>query len=298
MNEHLITTDIEGHKILRIFEQFLIDENLPKYKDRIKVEGNPITGATQQAMVNWGTVGVISNVNSSTTAAWGNMITIGQNVSPPREFHPFAFLTPLRHWICKGLDKSKEKYADFKAESPLRIFEAIIGGGKQLQNLTARLGDYQKSIEYARSMGQVALAEKLETDLPIIQLEAILVSAGQVQYIDEKQLIDFILACQRGLKLDWVKNFTRLIPPEIQVKKLRFDELRTFDNYVVLHYDPANKSSALTKKDIEKKKDPILFGVLKGSRKLYHVGSWKDEFCDLTFSDLIAKYGKDVLTLK
>jgi len=292
MNEHLITTDIEGHKILRIFETFEINENLPKYKDRIKVEGNPITGATIQGVT------INGLFATSTTAGWGNNIIVGQTYEGLREFHPFAFLAPLRRWICKGLDKGKEKYADFKAESPVKIFEAIIGGGKKLQNLTARLGDYQKSIEYARSMGQTALAEKLEANLPIIQLEAILTSVGPTNYIEESQLIDFALACQRGLKLDWVKNFTRLIPPELQVKKLRFDELRTFDNYLVLHYDPANKSSALTKKEIEKKKDPILFGVLKGSRRLYHVGSWKDEFCDLTFSDLIAKYGKDVLTLK
>jgi hypothetical protein len=88
------------------------------------------------------------------------------------------------------------------------------------------------------------------------------------------------------------------VPPNVQVKKVKLDELRVFDNYTILHYDPESKAVALTKKEIEKKKDPIMFGLVQGSRRLYHVGSWKDEFCDLTFADMVEKYGKDVLTLK
>ena len=82
--------------------------------------------------------------------------------------------------------------------------------------------------------------------------------------------------------MNWIKNFTRLIPVDIQeeVSKLVQDEV--FDNFVILHYDPNDTGEELTKKEIERKKDPIIFGVIKESRKLYFINDWIDEYCDLT----------------
>lgn len=36
-----------------------------------------------------------------------------------------------------------------------------------------------------------------------------------------------------------------------------------------------------------KRKDPILFGVIAGSNKLYFIGDWIDEYCDLRFDDVV-----------
>jgi hypothetical protein len=146
-------------------------------------------------------------------------------------------------------------------------------------------------------MGQTALVEQLTARLPVIQAEAVLVAGDFTDYIEESALIDFAVKCQKGLCLDYVKNFTRLIPHAVQIRKIKMDELRVFDNYCILHFDPANKGSAMTKADIEKKKDPILFGLIKDSVRLYAVGSWKDEFCTLTFDALIEEYGEKALTL-
>ncbi len=282
MNEHLVTTTVEGKKALRLFESFEIDYNLPKHKDRVSL--NSIANSNNNIQSNTS----LLNFNNS----WGTLVSTSSMEIAPR-FWPAFCRCFWRAW-----NKGKEKIDNYKAVPVTKIFEAILGNGKRLQNLTVRLADYQKSIEYAKSMGQIALAESLESRLPIIQCEAVLVSTDFVQYIEENQMIDFVLTCERGLRLDWIKNFTRLIPHSIQLKKIKLDELRVFDNYVIVHYDPQNKASAMTKKEVEKKKDPILFGVIAGSRRLYHVGSWKDEFCNLTFDDLIAKYGKDVLTLQ
>ena len=43
---------------------------------------------------------------------------------------------------------------------------------------------------------------------------------------------------------------------------------------------------------MDKKRDPILFGLIKGSRKLYYICDWIDEYCDLTLSQLIDKIGE------
>lgn len=285
MNEHLFINNADNKRSLRVFEAFETDLSLPKHRDR----------TTGMVIAPQGTWGVITSSASNVSIA--NSLLWGVSSSPLRP-HGFSFWRTLRDFFARKQTHAIEWYQNRTAISVTKTFEAIMGGGKKLVNLTNRLDDYSKSIEYAKSMGQTALAEQLTERLPIIQAEAVLVSAGFTQVIDEEQFIAFAAKCERGLALDWVKNFTRLIPHSAQIKKIRMDELRVFDNYLVAHFDPNCKATALTKAEIEKKKDPILFGVAKGSRRLYRVADWKDEFCDLTFDQLIEQHGKEALTLK
>jgi len=46
----------------------------------------------------------------------------------------------------------------------------------------------------------------------------------------------------------------------------------------------------------EKRKDPILFGVIAGSNKLYFIGDWIDEYCDLRFDDVVKQCTDDFLS--
>ena len=36
-----------------------------------------------------------------------------------------------------------------------------------------------------------------------------------------------------------------------------------------------------------KKRDPIVFGVIAGSNKLYYITDWVDEYCDLTLAKFV-----------
>ena len=65
-----------------------------------------------------------------------------------------------------------------------------------------------------------------------------------------------------------------------------------FDNYVVVHYsDLIRKAAAVEdetseaeeKKAREKRRDPILFGLIKNSRKLYYITDWKTDVDDLGY---------------
>jgi hypothetical protein len=89
-----------------------------------------------------------------------------------------------------------------------------------------------------------------------------------------------------------------LIPIEAGDKKIFLDKLCVFDNYVILHYDPEGKSTKLTDEERKKKEDPILFGVISGSRRLYHVHSWKDELCDLTIDQIIERHPETVKVME
>jgi len=285
----MITTTVEGRKALLIFEQFQIDASLPKHAGKVKtVQGGIVSmGNGAQWMTN----------TAVTIPIQGSGIFF-QQIQPYGSGTGRSGPGWLSRLFSRLFKRVQTVYVDSRKTPVNQVFEAILGKGRKLEVLEGRLEVHKSAIEKARSMGQTALVEQLQERTGMVEMEAVLFAAGYKEFIDEETLIRFAETCEKGLRLDWIKNFVRLIPHNVEITKIKMDALQVFDNYVVLSFDPHNKNTALTKKEIEKKKDPILFGLIRGSRRLYHVGSWKDEYCDLTFGDLIDKYGKEVLTLK
>jgi len=95
---------------------------------------------------------------------------------------------------------------------------------------------------------------------------------------------------------EWMEIPADELPEDVVRRKIECDERLIFDNYVVLHYDPEKKSWAETEAEKEARKDPILFGVLQGSRKLYFVGDWVDDYCDLTLDQVADLIGADAIS--
>ena len=69
------------------------------------------------------------------------------------------------------------------------------------------------------------------------------------------------------------------------------NELEVFDNYVILYYDPEGIVYKETAHEEAKRRDPIIFGVIAGSKKLYYVADWIDEYCDLTLDAFVDSLG-------
>ena len=69
------------------------------------------------------------------------------------------------------------------------------------------------------------------------------------------------------------------------------NELEVFDNYVILYYDPEGIVYKETAHEEAKRRDPIIFGVIAGSKKLYYVADWIDEYCDLTLDAFVDTLG-------
>ena len=271
-NNIITTNTVTGKKTLSIFENFIVDHSLPKFAENTLA------------------------IKDANGLIWGAGVTL-QSVSPfvwGSDNKSSSFWSAIKNLFRRG----KQVYLEYRSTPVEEVFAALNGHGKRLAVLTNRLEIHNAIIKEAELMGQTALAEDLRGKNDVVKGEAVLVASGFEHYIPESLLIDFVEKCEKGLRLDWIKNFTRIIPKNIRTAKTRFDLLKVFDNYVILHFDPNNNGSKLTQKEIEKKKDPILFGVIKGSTKLYHVGSWKDEYCDLAFDDLVEKYGEKVLTLE
>lgn len=162
-----------------------------------------------------------------------------------------------------------------------------------------RVQDYLIAIHNAIRSGQVALVEELARGMVVNKYEAVLESEGFYHAITEKQLVSFLLKTEKGVKLNYIKNFTRPLPIEICEKIEKLNQLEIFDNYVVLYYDVNGEIYKETEKEKVKRKDPILFGVIAGSTKLYYVDDWVDEYCDLTLEKFldVAKLTKNDVKL-
>jgi hypothetical protein len=256
---------------LNIFDIFVVDKTLPKYR----VEENEAN--VNLSSSGFVTVGGVSSINEQ----WGGID--GSNV--PDETNQTMFRKFLN--LFKRTPKPKISIEQF--------FKHIKNNAEELGVIDKRLAGYQEILKNAQDAGQTALVETIKDNIEVVRHETQLLAKGLKTVITEDQVIEFYKESEKGIRLDWVKNFSRIIPSEIINTKKMLDELCVFDNYVVMHYDPNMKSYKMTKAEKEKRKDPILFGVIKGSRKLYFVGDWIDEVCDLTLDTLVSKFGEDAI---
>ena len=156
-----------------------------------------------------------------------------------------------------------------------------------------RVSMYLKALHNAKIAGQTALMEKLLSEMIANKYEAMLYTKGCYYAIPEEKVVEFAEKTERGVQMAYLKNFTRPIPQEAVDKVGEVSEYEVFDNYVVMYYDPQNKHKEETRKEEAKRKDPILFGVIAGSRKLYYITDWIDEYCDLTLEKFVETLGTD-----
>lgn len=168
--------------------------------------------------------------------------------------------------------------------SELKAFDLVLASSAALQT---RIETYDAAIAKYMTAGQFALVEQLERERGVRLLENALLIEGYGKYVPEAKLVEIALKSKKGLALTFVRNFGRPIPDDVIAKKQALDSVGVFDEWVVLHYDPTGTNNIPTKAEIEKAKDPILFGLIVGSDLLYYVADWKDEHCTLTLSELV-----------
>ena len=275
-----------GMKELAIFDNFEIDPNLPKHKRESNSNDGEKDATTPS--IAWGitTNDAWVNVpnNSQTTSVWFD----GQRFVPEHKVSLKARLAAKLLKIIQKSQSTQEEQPKTKLISVVDFFTEITKSYTELTPIAEIAEHYEKALIQAKTMGQTALLQKLVDLLDMVKGEAVLIAMGLKKYVTEKQIIDFYekVGEDKNLKLSWIKNFNRIIPEEVYEIKKDVDERKIFDNYVILHYDPKDDGHEMTKEEKEKKKDPILFGVIKNSRKLYFVADWKDEYCDLTLEEM------------
>lgn len=166
--------------------------------------------------------------------------------------------------------------------------------------LSARMEKLKELEDGMRKAGQYKKADIVKQLRTIVAEESVVIAAGFTNYVSEDTMIEFLRKSERGTMVDFLRYYDDEIPAEVIEKKVAADKLMVFDNYVVAHYSDlihkaatvAEKVSAKEeKKQREKRRDPILFGLIKNSRKLYYICDWKTETDDLTLEKIEKELG-------
>jgi len=300
--EHPSITVIGGKPKLRVFEDFFIEESLPKWrKIAVKLEQEDKKKGDEKDSVaylndgmSWQNNGSISDKRTERELLRNakherrNYINrVGRDISMT------VSKPPKKSWFQKLLDKCKPKDKGEPGQPVEQVFEEV--KTSMMSPTNEELLRAKKVVNTVESQlrvsGQYEIAEKVNGSRSVLEAELALVSAGQLKYITEDQIVKFMLLSERGLRLEYLRYYSNILPSEVAKRKIVFDGLLVFDNYCVLHYDGGVPKFSLIKEVIDdaerhKRRDPILFGMIKGSRKLYYVTDWVTEDDDLTLDKL------------
>lgn len=210
-----------------------------------------------------------------------------------------SLVDSIKNFFNKKKEENKERKITNKFDVVKFFSDVKLSAEEEATKYRDRLAEYVNCIGIAEKSGQVALKEKLFNNLVINKYETILFSKGLVKAVTEETIVKLAKDSPKALALDYIQNYIRNIPISVIKKKFEIDRLEIFDNYVILHYDPNGVSYAKTNKEKEeeekKKRDPIMFGVIEGSTKLYYIDSWEDEYCDLTWDKMVDIIGKQTI---
>ena len=280
---------------LRIFEDFRVDHALPKYREPEEESED----SSEDSKV-WRGGSKFVRGSQTINAPWDAELDVAQttwlfeNATLPFPWRWARRLKRFLLWLVTWATGGAGKRG--RAITIQEFFSSVKNSAEELKIVTERAAGYEAAMAKAQESGQRALYESLVAGLAATRAEAQLVATGLTTYLEEARIVEFAKRAKKGLRLDWVANFVRTIPDEVLARKSRADALGIFDNYVVLHYDPTAKSWSETEAERrERKRDPILFGVIKGRRRLYFVGDWVDELCDLTLDQIADLLGADAL---
>jgi len=187
-----------------------------------------------------------------------------------------------------------------KGISPILYFKYIKKKFKILERMRmdTRLKRLEKAFYEALDSGQAELGEKLFKKLAVETRETAMYAKG-IRFFIEKQDLDKHKRNIRGghISNTMLKDFTRLIPKNVSEKYK--NSLGLFDDYVVYHYwneeevKKVEKKQKMEPEERAKMRDPVLFGIIRETDKLYFIADWEDEQCDLTFDEIIDKVGLD-----
>jgi len=184
---------------------------------------------------------------------------------------------------------------DKKGIHPQLYFKYIRSKFKILERskLDKRLAILEKAFDKVVSAGQIALGEKIMKDIARESKESMIYAKGVTVYVERSDLFKHKHNLREGHISDTkFADFTRVIPDKILKRKKELECV--FDGFVIFHYWHESQSDVkkMSSEEKAKMKDPVLFGVIAETDRLYFIDDWEDEHCDLTFEEIVDVIGK------
>ncbi len=158
-----------------------------------------------------------------------------------------------------------------------------------------RIKKLEAAFEKAVENGQEVLADKMLNACVREAKESFIYAKGFKLFIEKQTLDKYKNKIRDGHISDTrFDQYTRVIPKDVLKSKEKAKGL--FDGYVIYHYwnEKAQEDvKSMSKEEKAAMRDPILFGVIKESDRLYFIDDWEDEYCDLTFDEIVDVIGDD-----
>lgn len=180
--------------------------------------------------------------------------------------------------------------------TPTELFEQLKMNAGKAESLELKkyYSVSSKLLEKAIKLGQKRQVSRLTFILKSLEREAKIRELGFTQFIYANDLSEYIKKVTgRHVKIVDVEDYPREIPDEIAELILTVKE--NFDNLIIVYTDYTDEIGQQVEKD-KRDKDPILFGAFFDentgtlTERLYFLGDWEDEYCDLTLDKLIEEY--------
>ena len=189
----------------------------------------------------------------------------------------------ILRWFKKKEDNHKvssvtlDKIIDFFSQVKLET-------GKD--KYVSRIAPLLKALVLAQKSGQEARKEKIFKSIVVNKYESILKASGFDKSINEENLVKLAKGVEKEIQVVYISEYVNEIPENIIDKKVEADKLHVFDNYVIMYYGDPEVNEGKTDKQMEAERDPILFGIIKNSNRLYYIGDWITPEDDLTWNTI------------
>lgn len=148
---------------------------------------------------------------------------------------------------------------------------------------------------------QTAAASKVWFCLKNIEKERKLIDFGIDTYVWKQNIDEYVdmknQHVPHSVKITELSNFTRVLPDEL-IRKVEITQ-DLFTDYFVLFTDYTGREERKIE-TVERNNDPVLFGAFierdeehgmhNFHERMYYIGDWVDEYCDLTLDKFIAEY--------
>lgn len=183
--------------------------------------------------------------------------------------------------------------------TPYDYFQSVKDAVKEIdkEDITKMYEAASNLMEKYKETGQEKAEKRLAFHVKTLLKESKLIDKGITKFVQKDDITNYIdHVSKKPVKIIEMKNYPREIPDElISVIK---DTKNIFDEFYIVFTD---YSEGELVKEVEKDRDPILFGGFCTSNReivaerFYYLGDWEDEYCDLTLDKLIKETSKDIV---
>lgn len=191
-----------------------------------------------------------------------------------------------------------EENNDLKEMTPYQYFQFVKSKVNKMndENLNKLYSISSELLEKYKKTGQVKAAKKLAFHIKSILKEKEIIDLGITKFVYRDDIENYIDNIAKDVvKIIELKNYPREIPDELVETIEKTKDI--FDEMYVLFTDYTGE----VEKKVEKERDPILFGsfidrtVDEMSQRMYYLGDWIDEYCDLTLDKLVSQTNKSIV---